>query len=367
MSPENFFSSVIWQRSTIPPFSVGDAANSAPPSLHTMFEDPVHGENEGEQHVGEGYQETDSGYISDSSTGRFSTGELIAPGGQLARAIFFWIMERDQLRGLRQHIGTHVWLGRTTNFWRGEIKFDTVIKPLIVQANNAHMLLVDFRTSPYCPPVARIEVFEEIGSVELSTKDEEKLVASIQAATKVLRDVMQDFNQGQYKKLEKEAPARLLEFKERKLELRAALTDVGFAPRESTPPPISEAEMMVTAVGVSQAAKKSRLERLPPRLQRLWTKSNKVEDVRPKVLPMLASKVRSAYARSRGGGNSRQTQVQDADPNDSAAAVMDSPRGGRTVELNEHGEEFLPVPNPAEGYRSSRRRRVGASYTGPIL
>lgn len=279
-----------------------------------MFEDPVHGENEGEQHLGEGYQETDSGYISDSSTGRLSTGELLAPGGQLARAIFFWITEREQLRGLRQHIGTHIWLGRTTNFWRGEVKFDTVIQPLIVQAKNAHMLLVDFRTSPYCPPVARVEVFEELESVELNDKDEEKLVASIQAATKVLGDVMQDFNQRQYKKLEKEALARLREFKERKSKLRTALIDVGFAPRESTPPPISEAEMMVTAVGVTQAAKKSRLDRLPPRLQRLWTKSDEVEDVRPKVLPMLASKVRSAYARSRGGGNSRQTQVQDANP-----------------------------------------------------
>lgn len=327
-----------------------------------MFEDPAHGENEDEQDVGEVDQETDSGYISDSPSG---SDDLTVPGTNLARAVYYWILEREELCALPQHIGTHIWLGRTTNFWRGETNFDTVIKPLIVQANTANMLLLDFRSSPYCPPMARVEVFENLESIQLSAKNEKKLVASIEGATNVIRDVLADWNQNRYKNLEKEAPARLAEIKQRRSELKAALVRVGFVSRESTPTRISDAEMMVTAAGVNQAAKNSRLDRLPPQLHSLWTKSEKVKEVKPKVLPMLASKARSAFAGRRGGGNSRPTQAQDADPNDSAAAVIDSPSGVRTVELNEHGQEFLPVPNPAEWYRSSRRRRVGTSYTDP--
>ncbi|KAI0177338.1 hypothetical protein BJ166DRAFT_585457 [Pestalotiopsis sp. NC0098] len=359
MSHETFFASDIWKRSSIPPLSVGDAANSGPPSLHIMFEDPVRGENEGDQDVGEVDQETDSGYISDSPSG---SDDLTVPGTNLARAVYYWILEREELCALPQHIGTHIWLGRTTNFWRGETNLETVIKPLIVQANTANMLLVGFRSSPYCPLMARVEVFEELESIMLSAKNERKLVASIEGASNVIRDVLADWNQGQYKNLEKEAPARLAEIKQRRSELKAALVRVGFASRDSTPTRISDADMMVTAAGVSQAAKESRLDRLPSRLQKLWTKSDKVEDVRPKVLPMVASKVWSAFAGRQGGSNSRPTSAQDATPNDE---VVDSPSGVRTVELNEHGQEFLPVPNPAEWYRSSRRRRVGTSYTDP--
>lgn len=322
-----------------------------------MFEDPVQGENEGEQDVGDVDQETDSGYISDSPT---ESDDLTVPETNLARAVYYWILERQELCALPQHIGTHIWLGRTTNFWRGETNFDTVIKPLIVQANTANMILEDFRSSAYCPLMARVEVFEDLESIKLSAKNERRLVASIEGATQVIRDVLADWNQNRYKNLEKEAPARLAEIKQRRSELRAALVRVGFASRESTPTRISDADMMVTAAGVSHAAEKSRLDRLPSRLQKLWTKSDKVEDVSPKVLPMLTSKVRSAFAGRRGGG-----KAQDANPNDSAAEVVDSPSDSRTVELNEHGQEFLPVPNPAEWYRSSRRQRVGASYTGP--